>query len=128
IPLDRLPQVPRGSQMVMHSAIENEKFLSARHLDVVNAAHIYTTLRNQPTAWLNHEPCSLKQRIVFDGSHHLSKPVAKTGHVQFIVIREIGNAEATSKIKCCKSLPGSLHHPTSDIKPSLILNDQSIGI
>src|SRR5581483_4248560 len=55
VALDGLAEVTGSREMVMHAAIENEEFLAAGFLNVVNAGEVNASFGHEETPWLRQK-------------------------------------------------------------------------
>src|SRR6266568_8832133 len=106
---------------MVHPAVENQEFFPAGDLDIVHPGEVNACLADQKAAGLDQEPCAVERRISINPGEELRQARPQRFKVQLVLVRKVGNPQATAKIERAKGLSCALSDAARDTETVTVL-------
>src|SRR5437879_1573122 len=87
---------------MVHSAVENQEFLSTRFLDIDDASYVNARLSYKEPARFDNKTSTPKLRISAYLVHQDSCCLRQAAQVQVVLAGKIRNTQSSTKIDCVK--------------------------
>src|SRR5216684_4602601 len=97
ISLDGLAEIAGRGQVMMHPAIENQKFFSAGDFDVVHARDVDTSFAHQEASGLNQKTRASESGVRLQPCEKFCQPALQSRKVQLRLVRKVWNSKSTAK-------------------------------
>ena len=138
----RLSEITRGGQVMIHSAIEDQKFLSTRYFYIDDPRYIDAGFAGQESTWLDHKTGSSKIGVCSHFVHQGCHLHFEATEIEFRLAGEIRDTESPAEVDGTKrssnlrsnmagkgnglSVLGHEHRPIEDLRSNEHVNAAKI--